>query len=84
MNFYSTNGQAPIASLEKAVVKGLAEDKGLYMPERIKSLPQSFFDNIQNLSFQEIASQEDLPLGTVLWRGHRALMLLRRALRENA
>ncbi|NLV51811.1 MAG: threonine synthase [Bacteroidales bacterium] len=55
MNYYSTNGQAPIATLEKAVVKGLAEDKGLYMPERIKTLPQDFFDNIENLSFQEIA-----------------------------
>ena len=55
MKFYSTNGQAPIATLEKAVVKGLAEDKGLYMPERIKSLPREFFDNIENLSFQEIA-----------------------------
>lgn len=55
MKFYSTNGRAPIATLEKAVVKGLAEDKGLYMPERIKSLPREFFDNIENLSFQEIA-----------------------------
>ena len=55
MKYYSTNGQAPIATLEKAVVKGLAEDKGLYMPERIKPLPQAFFDNIENLSFQEIA-----------------------------
>ena len=55
MQFYSTNGQASIATLEKAVVKGLAEDKGLYMPERIKPLPKEFFDNIENLSFQEIA-----------------------------
>ena len=55
MQYYSTNGKAQLASLEKAVVKGLAEDKGLYMPERIKPLPQSFFDNIENLSFQEIA-----------------------------
>ena len=55
MLYYSTNGKAPIATLEKAVVKGLAEDKGLYMPENIKPLPQSFFDNIENLSFQEIA-----------------------------
>lgn len=55
MKYYSTNGKAPIATLEKAVVKGLAEDKGLYMPERIKALPQDFFDNIQDLSFQEIA-----------------------------
>lgn len=55
MQFYSTNNQAPLATLEKAVVKGLAEDRGLYMPERIKSLPQSFYDNIQNMTFQEVA-----------------------------
>ena len=55
MNYYSTNLQAPIASLEKAVVKGLAEDRGLYMPERIKPLPASFFDEIEKKSFQEIA-----------------------------
>ena len=55
MKYYSTNGQAPIATLEKAVVKGLAEDKGLYMPERIKALPREFFDKIDTLSFQEIA-----------------------------
>lgn len=55
MKYYSTNGEAPIASLEKAVVKGLAEDKGLYMPDHINALPQEFFDNIQNMSFHEIA-----------------------------
>ncbi len=55
MLYYSTNKQAPLATLEKAVVKGLAEDKGLYMPERIKPLPKEFFDNIQNLTFQQIA-----------------------------
>lgn len=55
MNYYSTNQQAPIASLEKAVVKGLAEDRGLYMPERIKPLPATFFDEIEKKSFQEIA-----------------------------
>ena len=38
MNYYSTNGKAPIADLQKAVVKGLAEDRGLYMPEEIKIL----------------------------------------------
>lgn len=55
MKYYSTNKKAPIATLEKAVVKGLAEDRGLYMPENIKPLPKEFFDNIENLSFQEIA-----------------------------
>ena len=55
MKYYSTNGQAPIADLEKAVVKGLAEDRGLYMPEKIYRLPQAFFDDIQNMKFQDIA-----------------------------
>ncbi|MBP6230508.1 MAG: threonine synthase, partial [Paludibacteraceae bacterium] len=55
MNYYSTNKNAPIASLQKAVVKGLAEDKGLFMPENIKKLPKAFFDNIENMSFQEMA-----------------------------
>jgi threonine synthase len=55
MKYYSTNKKAPMATLEKAVVKGLAEDKGLYMPENIKPLPKEFFDNIDKMSFQEIA-----------------------------
>ena len=55
MQYYSTNGKAPLASLEKAVVKGLAEDRGLYMPESIKRLPKAFFDDIQDMKFQDIA-----------------------------
>ena len=55
MKYYSTNNQAPIADLHKAVVKGLAEDRGLYMPERIQKLPQAFFDEIDKMSFLEIA-----------------------------
>jgi threonine synthase len=37
------------------VVKGLAEDKGLYMPEKVQKLPQAFFDEIDKMTFQEIA-----------------------------
>lgn len=55
MNYYSTNRQSPLASLQEAVVKGLAPDKGLYMPEKIKTLPEDFFQNIEQFSFQEIA-----------------------------
>lgn len=68
MKYYSTNGKAPLATLEKAVVKGLAEDKGLYMPMEIRPLPQEFFDHIQDMTFQEIAFEvakgffgEDIP-----------------------
>ena len=72
MKFYSTHKKAPVADLHKAVVKGLAEDKGLYMPEVIKALPQDFFDNIEDMTFQEIAYTvadaffgEDVPADTL-------------------
>lgn len=68
MKYYSTNKKAPLASLQEAVVKGLASDRGLYMPQDIKTLPKEFFDTIDQLSFQEIAYRvadaffgEDLP-----------------------
>ena len=72
MKYYSTNKQAPDASLEEAVVKGLAADKGLFMPYSIKPLPQDFYDSIDTLSFQEIAYRvadaffgEDVPAETL-------------------
>ena len=68
MMYYSTNGQAPRADLRKAVVKGLAEDRGLYMPERIATLPASFFESMGKRSFVENATAvaeaffgEDIP-----------------------
>ena len=72
MNYYSTQHQAPLATLEKAVVKGLAEDRGLYMPERINPLPASFFEEIDRLTFHQIATRvaeaffgEDIPADTL-------------------
>lgn len=55
MKYYSTNGKADKATLQEAVVKGLASDKGLFMPEVIKQLPSSFFEKMKDMSFQEIA-----------------------------
>ena len=72
MNYYSTQHQVPLATLEKAVVKGLAEDRGLYMPERINPLPASFFEEIDRLTFHQIATRvaeaffgEDIPADTL-------------------
>ena len=55
MKYYSTNKNTSPGSLKDAVIKGLAPDKGLFMPERIEKFESSFFENIQNLTFQEIA-----------------------------
>jgi threonine synthase len=55
MKYYSLNHNAPKVSFQEAVIQGLASDRGLYFPESISPLPQSFFDNIENLSHEEIA-----------------------------
>lgn len=55
MQFYSTNGATPKVTLQTAVVKGLAADKGLFMPERIPLLPKAFFNNIGDMSLQDIS-----------------------------
>lgn len=55
MKYYSTNGSAPLASLKDAVIKGLAPDGGLYMPERLPLIPKAFFNNLEGMSLQEIA-----------------------------
>lgn len=72
MRYYSTNKQAPDATLEEAVVKGLASDKGLFMPYEIKTLPLSFYEEIDRMSFQEMAYRvadaffaEDVPAGVL-------------------
>ncbi|WP_298307944.1 threonine synthase [Flavobacterium sp.] len=55
MKYYSLNNKAIKVSFQEAVIQGLAPDKGLYFPETISQLPQSFFDEIENLSNEEIA-----------------------------
>ncbi|MCK0114409.1 threonine synthase [Gelidibacter sp. F63206] len=55
MKYYSLNKKAPNTSFKEAVIKGIAPDKGLYFPETITPLPASFFENIDNLSYEAIA-----------------------------
>jgi len=54
MQYYSTNRQAPLANLKDAVIRGLAPDKGLYMPKEIPQLSASFFSELPNMKLPEI------------------------------
>lgn len=70
MRYYSTHNRNHWATLREAVLQGLPEDGGLYMPERIDRLPESFFRASAGFSFQQIASEmaqalmgEDVPSG---------------------
>lgn len=55
MKYYSLNKKAPTVTFDEAVIRGIAPDKGLYFPESIPKLPASFWENIENLSKEEIA-----------------------------
>lgn len=55
MKYFSLNDRKNTSSFENAVVKGLAQDKGLYFPERIPRLAPEFFENISERSQEEIA-----------------------------
>jgi threonine synthase len=55
MKYYSTNKQVSGVSLEDAVIKGLAEDKGLFMPDHILEIPSLFYENIDKMTFEEMA-----------------------------
>lgn len=55
MLYYSTNNRQHKVSLKEAIIKGIADDNGLFMPEKINVLPKSFFDQIENHSLQENA-----------------------------
>lgn len=54
MQYFSTNNFNHKVSLAEAVIKGLAPDNGLYMPERIPVLPQDLIMEFSEMSFQEI------------------------------
>ena len=54
MKYYSTNNKSYEASLEQAVIKGLAPDGGLFMPKSIVPFPPSYFETISRKTFQEI------------------------------
>lgn len=55
MEYYSLNGNAARVSFKNAVIKGLAEDKGLYYPKQIEKLPKNFIKNIDEYADEEIA-----------------------------
>ena len=70
MKYYSTNRRSAAATLADAATKGLAPDKGLYMPERIPRLDEKIIARMKDMDFREIANivaqaffGEDMPGG---------------------
>ena len=61
MIYNSLNKKSKAAEFPEAVVRGIAPDRGLYFPEKIHHLPNSFFENIEQESIPEIAFQVIAP-----------------------
>jgi threonine synthase len=55
MKFYSTNNKDHKVNLKDAVIRGLAPENGLYMPERIPVLSREFIDSLHKMSFLDMA-----------------------------
>ena len=56
MNYYSTNNRELRSSFEEAVLKGLADDGGLFFPESIPKVDKKLIENISDYSFIDIAN----------------------------
>src|SRR5690606_1402755 len=61
MKYYSTNNQSPVVDFKTAATSGQAPDKGLYFPEQIPVLQESFFREMASLSREEIAFRVIVP-----------------------
>lgn len=55
MIYYSTNQKSPEVDFRTAVLRGLPEDNGLYMPKQIPELPIEFINSLLNLTLPEIS-----------------------------
>lgn len=55
MKLYSTNDRNKLVSFREAVIKGISEDGGLFMPLSLPKMPEAFFERINILDLQDIA-----------------------------
>ncbi len=54
MNYRSTRGSSEICTASQAVLRGLAEDGGLYVPESLPVLDHTL-EELKNMTYQEVA-----------------------------
>jgi len=55
MRYISTRGKAPVLSFEEAMLTGLARDGGLYLPERVPTLPEAEIAALAGQPYEEVA-----------------------------
>jgi len=64
MKYNCTRNNNEQVSFKEAVINGLTQQGGLYIPEHIPTLPSSFFDKIEEMDDQDIAFKVLAPFVT--------------------
>ncbi|WPC39332.1 threonine synthase [Clostridium sp. JS66] len=54
MLYKSTRGKGKVVKASEAIIKGIAEDGGLYVPDKFPKITKSF-EELGNMSYQELA-----------------------------
>lgn len=57
MNYMSTRGENASVSAARAIIKGLAADGGLFVPNEIPQIDKVFIESLLNISYQERAKK---------------------------
>ncbi|MEM9705357.1 MAG: threonine synthase [Pseudomonadota bacterium] len=57
MDYHSTRGQAPAVGFEEALLRGLAPDGGLYVPEHWPTISSSTLAGFRGATFAEVAAR---------------------------
>lgn len=55
LKYFSTNHNAPLLTFEDALIKGLAHDKGLFMPEELPCFSSEEIEQFSHMEYHEIA-----------------------------
>jgi len=53
--YYSTTDRSHQVSLKEAVLKGMPPDGGLYLPESLPVMPDKFFQDLPEMTFQSVS-----------------------------
>ncbi|MCX2745707.1 threonine synthase [Mangrovivirga sp. M17] len=68
MKYYSTKNKNQPFSFKEVVIKGLPDDNGLFMPETFPNFEDDFFEGLENMPLDKIATEviypfvkEDIP-----------------------
>ena len=57
MQYLSTRGKSPKISFEEAIIKGIADDGGLYVPERVPKIDLQYIQNLAGMAYTDVSSE---------------------------